>query len=39
MRVGRLSAGAGRRHPVTIRNGGVDEAGMSTTAPSRHTVL
>jgi len=40
-RIGRLSAGVGRRHPVTIHNsqgvvdGGVDEVDMSTVAPVR----
>jgi len=37
-RIGRLSAGIGRGHPVTIRKaslmaGLMDEAGMSTAAP------
>jgi len=39
-RIGRLSAGVGCRHPVTIRtqrviDGGVDTAGRSTAAPDR----
>jgi len=41
--MGRLSAGVGRRHLVTICkvvvDGGVDEAGMSTAAPGRSAVL
>jgi len=40
-RIGRLSAGVGRRHPVTVRvvDGRVDKAGMSTAAPNRSAVL
>ena len=41
-RIGRLSAGVGRRNPVTIRkasDGWVNEAGMSTVAPDRCAAL
>jgi len=43
--IGRLSAGVGRRHPGTVRQGIVDnrvnesEAGVSPVAPDRSTVL
>ena len=41
--VGRLSAGVGPRHPVTIRKAllmaGVSEAGVSTAVPDRSAVL
>ena len=42
-RIGRLSAGVGRRHPVAIRKAllivGYNKAGMSTAAPDRCAVL
>ena len=42
-RIGRLPAGVGRRHPVTVRKAslmvGVNKAGMSTAAPNRSAVL
>jgi len=41
-RIGRLSAGIGRRHPVTVRKAllvGVNEAGVSTAAADRSAVL
>ena len=41
-RIGRLSAGVGRKHPVTIRtivDGGVNKAGMNTAAPDKSSVL
>ena len=42
-RIGRLSAGVGCRHPVTIRKASlmamVNEACMSTAAPHRNAVL
>jgi len=42
-RMGRLSAGVARRHPVTIRKAslmvGVNEAGMRTAVPDRSAVL
>ena len=41
-KIGRSSAGVGRRHPVIsqgVIDGGVDEAGMSTAAPDKSAVL
>ena len=37
-RIGRLPAGVGRRHPVTIRIAS-STAGMRTAAPERRAVL